>query len=77
MIASNVSHDNQNLQYTYIITVGGFLSKMETRLTRSSLDETQLEEEFQSLRNGKDFLSQFNFKPNQTSEVAIYPLWSH
>ena len=67
--------DNQNLQY--IITVGGFLSKMETRLTRSSLDETQLEEEFQSLRNGKDFLSQFDFKPNQTSEVAIYPLWSH
>ena len=39
--------DNQNLQYTYIITVGGFfglrkhsLSKMETRLTRSSLDDS-------------------------------------
>ena len=75
MIASNVSRDNQNLQYTYIITVRGFLSKRDC--TRSSLDEKQLEEEFQSLRNGKDFLSQFDFRPNQTSEVAIYPLWSH
>ena len=80
MIASNVSRYYWLPKFAthYIITVGGLfglrkhsLSKAETRLTRSSLDETQLDDKFQSFRNGKGFLSQFDYKPNQTRRLQF------